>query len=115
MKIYKSLAVLSLAVLSQISFAQNYDSTGTNRLFVTPNPSPIPETVPVPGYGGISEGAVIAVYSVKNGPVTTFYACVVKRGAFGGSPGGGPACPQNTNPMITASGVYHDGGGNDGG
>lgn len=117
MKIYKSLAVLSLAVFAQISFAQNYDSTGSNRLFVpTPN-QPIPEKVPVPGYGGAPEGAVVAIHSSKNGAVTTFYACVVKAGASGGRPSltNGTVCPTNTIPMVTASGVYHDGGGSDGG
>lgn len=116
MKIYKSLAVLSLAVFAQISFAQNFDSTGTNRLYAPPTP-PTPQTVPVPGYGNAPEGAVVAIHSSKNGAVTTFYACVVKTGASGGRPSltNGTICPTNTIPMVTASGVYHDGGGSDGG
>ena len=111
------IVLATLAAFSSGVIAQNYDSTGTNRLFVTPNPTFIPEAVPVPGYGNAPEGVVVAIHSAKTGAVTTFYACVVKAGASGGRPSltNGTSCPTNTIPMVTASGVYHDGGGNDGG
>jgi hypothetical protein len=110
-------ALVTLAAFSSSVIAQNYDSTGSNRLFVPTPSQPIPEKVPVPGYGNAPEGAVVAIYSSKTGAVTTFYACVVKAGASGGRPPitNGTVCPTNTIPMVTASGVYHDGGGNDGG
>ncbi len=111
-------ALVTLAAYSSSVIAQNYDSTGTNRLYV-PTP-PTPQTVvpvPVPGYGGAPEGAVVTIHSSKTGAVTTFYACVVRAGASGGRPPltNGTSCPTNTIPIVTASGVYHDGGGNDGG
>lgn len=109
----KGLIVLVSAITAlNIANSQSFDSTGSNRLYVTPSAS---GSVGVPGYGDKPEGAIVATFSAKVGAVTTFYACVVKAGGTGGTPVGGTRCPTNTIYMVTASGVYHDGGGNDGG
>ena len=109
--------ISAIFLLASNSMAQNYDSTGNVRLWA-PNPSPSvnpPPSVDIPGYGKYPEGSIIAVYSGKQYPVTTFYACIARSGGGGGSPIGAYPCPYNTIYMITASGVYHDGGGSDGG
>lgn len=109
----KGIIVMVSSILAlNIANSQVFDSTGSNRLYVTPTAS---GSVEVPGYGAKPEGAIVATYSRKVVAVTTFYACVVKAGGTGGSPVGGTNCPVNTIYMVTASGVYHDGGGNDGG
>lgn len=118
MKLHNLIAI-SLTLLVTSAHGQYYDSTGGARLWA-PNPSTgvnTPEVIDVSGYGKYPEGAMLAVYSGKSGAVTTFYACVVKKGGGGGRPPltSGTSCPYNTTYIVTASGVYHDGGGNDGG
>ena len=111
MKIFIAAALLALPLFGH---AQNYDSTGTNRLFVQAQRHDAGGTE-IPGMGSFQDGAVVAAYRVDYNEFTTHWVCVVKKGASGGSPVPntlGPVCPVNTSPFVTGSGVYHDGGSN---
>lgn len=123
----------SLSLLaSSMVMAQSYDSTGSARLFVTPQASQVETNVP--GYGSFSEGAVVKRFHIswgggggaQCGQTVERGLCVVRKGQNGsligslyfgqanyqyidldewrGStrPGNAPACPVNTIGEVVA-------------
>lgn len=105
-----------LALATFCANAQNFDSTGTNRLFapdINTN-----ETVPVEGYGNRIDGTVLTGTRYSTFPMhhlPAYFICIVKTGGSGGVPPytspaysfdvgtGQPvhmACPANTVPTI---------------
>ena len=110
----RKLLALTLLAFPLFGHAQNYDSTGTNRLFVQAKVLG-GEPIDVPGYGKFQDGAVVSSGGAEYSYITTYWVCVVKKGALGGTPIPNylyQACPPNTTYFITGSGVYHDGGSN---
>ena len=102
----KMLFAATLLALPLIGTSQNYDSTGTNRLFVQAQRYDAGGTE-IPGKGTFQDGAVVASYSVVYNDATTYWVCVVKKGASGGNPvwnSLGPVCPVNTTPFVTGGG-----------
>lgn len=84
-KLYISLYSLSLLASSMV-MAQNYDSTGAARLFVTPQASQVETNVP--GYGNFSEGAVVRRFIIswgggQCGNTEERGICVVRKGNNG--------------------------------
>lgn len=101
-----------------LAIAQNYDSTGSARLWA-PNPPPyVPEKIVVPGYGAYAEGTVVSTFEAfyQDGQCGNLFergVCTAKQGAQGylkktfiGSGlkefdgwrkyPEGPSCPMNT-------------------
>ena len=106
--------LITLSVLLAISvngIAQNYDPTGTVRLWA---PSPPGGNLPVvvPGYGSLGEGAISNSFNLQTTggcfPAWTYGVCVVKSGGGGYSLAGSDGrwhslCPSNTYGIITGT------------
>lgn len=117
---YKEIVIASaMFIAATASVAQNFDSTGANRLFVPP---PTPLEVPyiqVPGYGGFLDGAVVKNYSGRLNTDLNCYAdghsplylCIAKNGGSGYSFRPFPSanlitvCPANTYIQIVSAGL----------
>lgn len=103
----KFLVASLFSIMSLGAHSQNFDSTGTNRVFMADQP-PMVETVVVPGYQTLVNGAVLprtfSAYNHDHSPESFF--CVVKTGAPGGVPPGlnplnnTDSCPSNTVPIL---------------
>ncbi|MEQ6436341.1 hypothetical protein V8Z74_15105 [Comamonas sp. w2-DMI] len=110
MKIYMVMASVAFCLSASVN-AQNYDSTGTNRLSF---PAAADNSfVDVPGYGKLAEGAVIGSYKRDTSAGNTCFnsfeygICVVRKGAGGysGTEWGvwKQFCPANSYNIITGS------------
>lgn len=114
----KKFVFASLVSLSTLSaFSQNFDSTGTNRVFAADGSGGV-ESVPVEGYGQLGNGAVLTGTRWSSFPMhhsPAYFLCIVTKGASGGIPNGtslvyntpvwpGPAlpmtCPANTTWLL---------------
>lgn len=103
------LSVFATIGLISNGLAQNYDSTGTVRLWA-PKPEGNLSPVVVPGYGPLGEGAISNSFTVQTAggcfPAWTYGFCVVKNGSAGYSVSGHDGtwhnlCPVNTYQIIT--------------
>ena len=117
---YKKIFLAStLLIAATTTFAQNFDSTGLNRLFVPPTPPLSQPTTEVPGYGTYLDGAVVKNYEGRLDRDPYCYAeghsplhlCIAKNGGPGYSFRPYPSanliyvCPANTYIQIVSAGL----------